>query len=312
MIVTVTLNPSIDISYPIETLKIDQVNRVKTVSKTAGGKGLNVTRVLHLLDQPVTATGFIGGNLGNFILDQLEEDGIQHQFTQIDGENRLSIAILHDDHNQTEILEPGPTLNDTDLAHFKKDFRELCQKASLITLSGSLPKGLPTTTYSQLIAIAHEEGVPCILDSSGETLRASLEADYKPIAIKPNETEIAQLIGKEFSINDFTQVKSVLESDLFAGIEWIIVSLGADGAFAKHNEDYYRVHIPNIKVVNPVGSGDSTVAGLAFALDHRFSPEDTLKLAMTTGMLNTMEAKTGHINPTKVEELMQQVTVENI
>lgn len=96
MILTVTLNPSIDVSYPLEHLKIDTVNRVKTVRKTAGGKGLNVSRVIHMLNHEITATGFIGGYFGKWLENQLDRDGIDHDFFPIDAETRSSIAMLHD------------------------------------------------------------------------------------------------------------------------------------------------------------------------------------------------------------------------
>ena len=96
MILTVTLNPSIDISYPLDELTLDTVNRVSEVKKTAGGKGLNVTRVLSEIGDNVTATGFIGGKLGDFLTSRLDQNGIQHRFFPIHGETRNCIAILHE------------------------------------------------------------------------------------------------------------------------------------------------------------------------------------------------------------------------
>ncbi len=104
MIVTVTMNPSIDISYPLASLNVDTVNRTDQVSKTAGGKGLNVTRVIHDLKGNVLATGVLGGYHGAFIADELKHAGIKQKFTEIKEESRDSIAILHEG-NQTEILE---------------------------------------------------------------------------------------------------------------------------------------------------------------------------------------------------------------
>src|SRR5699024_8956086 len=107
MILTITLNPSVDISYKLDRFGIDQVNRVQDVSKTAGGKGLNVTRVLHQLQEDVAASGFLGGSLGDFILKQLGNLGMRDFFTPIDGETRNCIAVIHEG-KQTEILEGGP------------------------------------------------------------------------------------------------------------------------------------------------------------------------------------------------------------
>lgn len=309
MIVTVTMNPSIDISYPLETLKLDTVNRVPFVSKTAGGKGLNVTRVINQLGGDVLATGLLGGHHGAFIQNQLKTEGIHHQFTKIAGETRNSIAILHDDGHQTEILEAGPEVSILELAAFEKQLHLLLKEASLVTLSGSLATGIPVEYYQRLLSIANQYGVKTLLDTSGKSLKASLENTEKPYLIKPNDEEIADLIGQEFVVENVEHVKQLLSSALFTGIEWLVVSLGAKGAIVRQGTDFYRVEIPEIAVVNPVGSGDATIAGLAFALDAQLPVEEVITYGMVAGMLNALETKTGHINPDKLEELKEKIVV---
>ena len=196
MILTVTLNPSIDVSYPLDHLKIDTVNRVKTVRKTAGGKGLNVSRVIHLLDHDITATGFIGGYFGKWLENQLDHDGIAHNFFPIDAETRSSIAVLHDGGKQTEILEAGPTIAPEDASAFLDHFDKLLNQTDLLTISGSMPQGLPEDYYTQMIAHAGAKNVKVLLDTSGETLKSALEAPVKPLLIKPNEEELAGLLNR--------------------------------------------------------------------------------------------------------------------
>lgn len=312
MIITVTMNPSIDISYPLETLKLDTVNRVADASKTAGGKGLNVTRVIHELDGQVLATGLLGGHHGASIQTQLDREGISHDFSAIAGETRNSIAILHDHGHQTEILEAGPSVTAAELKQFEEKFDALLKQATLVTLSGSLAKGIPTTYYSHLIAKAQEQGVKVLLDTSGASLKASLESAAKPFLIKPNTEEIYDLVGQNLSLDDLDNFKATLNGDLFAGVEWIVVSLGSKGAFVKHNHQFYQIDIPKIDVVNPVGSGDSTIAGLAYAIDQGKSDEEILQYAMVCGMLNAQEAKTGHINVENLPALKAQIVVKEI
>ena len=107
-------------------------------------------------------------------------------------------------------------------------------------------------------------------------------------------------------------MKSVLSGQLFQGIDWIVVSLGAKGAFAKHNDKFYRVRIPKIKVVNPVGSGDSTVAGIAAGLVHALPEAELLKNANVLGMLNAQEEQTGYVNLVHSESLYSQIEVEEV
>lgn len=310
MILSVTMNPSVDISYPMHELKLDVVNRVETVHKTAGGKGLNVARVIAQMDEVVLATGVLGGTIGEYIIQELNKVNIPNDFLKIKKESRNCIAILHEG-MQTEILESGPTLSKEEGTDFLKKFEYLLTTASLVTISGSLPKGLPTNFYYQMLEICYKNRIPVIMDSSGEPLKQAMVHKEKPFAIKPNTAELSQLLGINMEAG-IIDLKQALNHELFTGIEWIIVSMGSEGAFVKHGEDYYRVTIPKVEVVNPVGSGDATVAGLAVALHQHQTVETVLKTAMTTGMLNTMEAGTGYINVNKFKQYFDLVKVEKI
>lgn len=309
MILTVTLNPSIDISYPLEQLKLNTVNRVSDVRKTAGGKGLNVTRVLAEFKDRVGATGFIGGTNGEFILKNIDYT-IQNFFYPIEGHTRNCIAILHEE-NQTEILEAGPTILKTEADSFLQYFEQLMETSDVVTISGSLPIGLPEDYYVQLIKIANQKGKKVILDCSGKPLEKVLKSDSKPTVIKPNNEELSQLLGYDVS-KDFDELKLALEAPLFEKIDWIIVSLGSDGAFAKHGNIFYKVDIPKIAVVNPVGSGDATVAGIASSFIHELNDEELLRRANTFGMLNAQEKITGHINLTNYENLYKQIQIKEV
>ena len=310
MILAVTMNPSVDISYHLHELKLDAVNRVENVRKTAGGKGLNVARVLAQMEEEVLATGVLGGTIGDFIIQELNKSDIPNDFLKIEKEARNCIAILHEG-RQTEILESGPTLTNIEGADFLGKFENLLSTVSFVTISGSLPKGMATDFYHEMLKISQKKGVPVILDSSGEPLRKALLHKEKPFVIKPNTEELSQLLGMEVD-GSISSLKHALDQELFKEIEWIVVSVGEHAAFVKHGVDDYRITIPKIDVVNPVGSGDATVAGLAAALNRNQPVEDVLKTAMTTGMLNTMEAGTGSINMTKFDQYFDLVLVERI
>lgn len=310
MILTITMNPSVDVAYQLNRLVLDKVNRVSNARKTAGGKGLNVTRVLAEVGDKVLASGCLGGRLGDYIEDNLPET-VESAFFRIAGETRNCVAILHDDGQQTEILEAGPTLSEREGQDFLSHFEQLLDKVSVVVLSGSLPAGLPTDYYVRLVDLARQADKPVVLDCSGASLEAVLKSDSKPTVIKPNNDELSDLLGIEVT-KDINQLKTVLQDKLFAGIEWIVVSLGAGGTFAKHGDTFYRVTIPKIDVVNPVGSGDSTVAGIASAIFHQESDKDLLKKANVLGMLNAQEEMTGHVNMANYDKLYQQLKVEEV
>ncbi|HHX67736.1 MAG: 1-phosphofructokinase [Miniphocaeibacter sp.] len=307
MIVTVTLNPSIDISYRLEEFLIDGVNRTNKVSKTPGGKGLNVTRVLKQLKADVLATGFLGGRTGEFLEDGLKELSINTKFLQVKGNTRNCIAILHEG-KQTEILESGEEISKEEQEEFFRLFEKIIEKASVVTISGSVPPGIASDYYEELLKIASRNNIKVILDTSGNSLKnIVLNSEIKPYCIKPNETEIKQIEGKE--INTKKELIEYLKSKIFNEIELVVVTMGGEGALVKYKDEFYNVEIPKIKVVNPVGSGDSTVAGIAYGLENNLNIEETIKYAMTCGILNTMEEKTGFINVNEVENIKNQVKV---
>lgn len=293
MLLSVTMNPSVDISYRFNKFTLDAVNRVEAVDKTTGGKGLNVARVIAQMGENVLATGVLGGSLGEHIIQELQGSNISHDFLKIDKETRNCISILHEG-MQTEILESGPTLSLEEGNAFLEKFEMLLSKITLVTISGSLPKGIPADFYQQMVAACREMGIPVIVDTSGDSLKRVLMGEAKPIAIKPNIDELSQLI--EFKVDvEIPSLTQALTNDLFEGIEWVIVSMGEKGAFVRNRGNFYLMTIPKIKVVNPVGSGDAVVAGLAVALNCGKDVETVLKTAMTTGLLNTMEERTGYI-----------------
>ena len=310
MILTITLNPSVDIAYQLDTFHLDTVNRVENVQKTAGGKGLNVTRVLKQIGEDVVATGFIGGEIGSYVKKQLTRNDIKNSFVEIGSETRNCIAVLHDG-KQTEILEQGPTIQEHEALNFIEHLEIILNNVDVVVISGSLPKGLASNYYVEIVELCKKCGVAVVLDCSGEALKKVLESQQKPTVIKPNTEELSQLIGKEVT-DDIQELKSVLSGQLFQGIDWIVVSLGAKGAFAKHKDKFYRVKIPKIKVVNPVGSGDSTVAGIAAGLVHALPEAELLKNANVLGMLNAQEEQTGYVNLVHSESLYSQIEVEEV
>ncbi len=307
MILTVTMNPSVDISYSLSKFNLDNVNRTIEVTKTPGGKGLNVTRVLKQLNENVIATGMIGGVLGVDIQNKLNKMNIKNKFFEISGETRNCIAILHEG-NQTEILENGPTIKENESTKYLDYFENIVKDVNIVSISGSLPKGLENDYYSKMIEICNKYNKDVVLDCSGKALEEVLKNVNKPKVIKPNIDELSQLLNKKVT-EEIEKLKENLQNELFNGIEWIVVSLGANGAFAKHNDKFYKVNIPKIKVVNPVGSGDSTVAGIVSAINKNENDENILKKANTLGMLNAMEEMTGFVNLDKYKNIFDEIEV---
>lgn len=305
MILTITLNPSVDISYKLDSLHLNEVNRCYRVIKTAGGKGLNVTRVIRLAGENVCATGFLGGTTGKFIENVLNENNINHQFISIQGETRHCIAILHNG-KQTEILEAGPCITEEESSTFIENYKIIIDNFDVIVASGSLPIGLDSSFYQKLINIANEKGKKFILDTSGEALAEGLKAN--PYLIKPNKDELSKLLNTEItSIQDAKEAINHLKKQF--DIEYIIVSLGEKGAVGFHGGKFYISTPPKVRAVNPVGSGDSMIAGFAIAISRNLDPIEILKYGCAFGTLNAIEEKTGYIQPKLINSFITKTEV---
>lgn len=308
MILTITANPSIDIQYPIDSFATKTVNRSPETHKTAGGKGINVTKVIHYAGYDVLATGFLGGANGEWIKKQLHKQSISEQFFPIEGETRNCIAIIHDG-KQTEILEAGPHVENVAQQMFLHEYTKiLSSNISVVVASGSLPKGCDAHYYGRMIQLADEFGCKFLLDTSGNVLKESIQ--YKPYMIKPNEEELEQLVGKKIHSEEDT-IDAMTEIHQ-QGIPLIVVSRGKNGALAMYENRIFKVTIPTVTVVNPVGSGDSTVAGIAIGLQEKWPIEKTLRYACTLGTANAVEKETGFVRKETIEQIFSETSVEEL
>ena len=306
MITTVTLNPAIDTRYFIEDFKEGRLFRAEKTIKSPGGKGLNVTKVLKQLDADVVATGIIGGKNGEWIQENLKKMDIKEEFYVSSAETRVCIAVLAK-HSETEILESGEELADSDLRAFEKKFMELVEKSDVITMSGSLPKGMEAGYYQKLVELVNRKGKKVILDTSGKSLLEGVKG--KPYLIKPNFDELEYVLGE--SIDGRDKIKKAVEKLKNLGAQNVLVSLGGEGAIY-FGEEILKITIPKIKINNTVGSGDSSVAGFAKGLDDGLELNEVLKLSMACGMSNAQSMETGKVIPEDVKEFMENITIETL
>jgi 1-phosphofructokinase len=307
MILTVTLNAAIDKRYVVEKFEAGSVNRVKECSYSAGGKGLNVSRVAVIAGEEVTATGFVGGHAGNYIGEALEGQNIKGDFVHISGESRSCINIYDEaTHTQTEFLEPGVFVTDADKEDMLDKFIELVKACSVVAISGSVPKGVDSSLYKAMIDIAKKHNKKVILDTSGKLLEECIEA--KPTMIKPNMDEIKVLAGKD--INTQEDLIEAAVNIQKSGIEVVVISCGADGSLIACEEGVYRAQVPKIDAVNTVGCGDSMIAGFAVGFSRGMNMVDTIKLASAISAANAMRMETGFFTMKDMQQLLPCIKVE--
>ncbi len=306
-ILAVNLNAAIDKVYAVDDFKVGGVFRPRDMTATAGGKGLNVARVSNLLGESVVATGFLGGGNGQFIAEKVRESGISAEFMQISGESRICIAVMDQKNNtSTEVLEAGPTITPSECENFIKHYRQLLSDCTVVTASGSLPKGVPSNFYLKLIVEAKNQNIPFILDTSGAALTEGIGG--VPYMIKPNQEEA----GKHLSLDLVTleDQAAAIQQLRKKGIELPCITLGKNGCIAGLAAGVYHFYGPAIEVLNTVGSGDSFVAGCAVGIARNMPPVETIRLGMTSGMANTQFFETGMVSLELVEQFLKQIKYE--
>lgn len=308
MIGTITLNPTVDRRYLIKELAKNTVNRSDNYDVFPGGKGINAAKVLRILDVDVAAFGLLGGLTGEFVRAELKEINVIDQFTTIDGATRTSINIIDNNGDNLEVLEKGPSVSKAAVNNLIELFKQEVKNLDIIAMGGSLPDGVETEIYSKLIEIATNQGKKVILDASGEALSNNLQA--KPFLIKPNQSELSQITNIELDSEE--AIKRAANIVLEKGARNIALSLGSKGMYFFGEEGNYRVTIPKIEVKNAVGSGDSSVAGLAYSFTKGFDIELSLKYANACGMSNATFIGSGVIDCEQVEKFIEQIKVEKI
>lgn len=309
MILTVTLNASIDKRYVVEAFRRGEVNRVKECSYTPGGKGLNVSKPLAIAGADVVATGFVGGHAGRYIEEALASFGIRSAFYHVEQESRSCINIWDEARReQTEFLEPGFTVPEADFKGFLEQYEELVKGAEVAVLSGSVPKGPGGGAYRELIAIAKKAGKKVILDTSGALLTEGILA--APTMIKPNMDEIRMLTGS--GCDRLEDIVTAAQAIQRSGVALVVVSLGSQGSVAVGAEGTYRAVVPRIDAVNTVGCGDAMTAGFALGLSEGSSLPDMLRRASAISAAAALREETGFFRLEDMERLMGQVEITRL
>lgn len=309
MILTVTLNVAVDKSYVLETpLHVGEVMRVKACRNTAGGKGLNVSKVIRLCGEECLATGFTGGFNGAYVEEMLEEKGVKSRFVHVEGETRSCINILASDKTSTEFLEPGFFVDEKKVKEFLLQFRQLLNQCDVVTMSGSAPSGVCFDIYAKMIRMGREKGVKMLLDTSGGYLTEGCKA--LPYLIKPNEEEMGQLLG--YRVKGEEEMVEGARKLCRQGISHVILSLGEKGALAVCEQGIFRAVPPKIDAVNTVGCGDSMVGAMAVAIQRGMDVEEMLRYACAVSAANALNLETGYFKKEDMEKIYPKVLVEPI
>lgn len=304
MITVAGFNTSIDKLVELDTLRPGQVHRTRTVQPFPGGKGLHVAQTIAALGEPVRLVGLIDAAHRTWFEQVLRERGVEFHGVEVDMV-RTCLALREANGRMTEVLEPGPQLDADTRAELLETFRRHAMQSQLVVLSGSLPPGCGDSTYADLVHELTRSGPRCLVDGSGEPIRRVLAA--RPFLIKPNRDEASELIGA--SIDGLSAAAHATRMLSEEGVEWPVVSLGAQGVVAADRDRVLHGHVVVPNPVNAVGSGDCLVAGMAVAIARGDRLESALRLGVACGAANAMSSETGWACRGDVEALLPRVNV---
>lgn len=257
MILTLTLNPSLDRTIEVPELVRGEMVRASGTRLDPGGKGVNVARALAAHTLPTCAVVPRGGPEGRQLCELLEEEGIDVCAVPVTGHTRSNVSLVEPDGEVTKINEPGGELGRDDLERIVKAVLDTAATADWVVASGSLPPGVPDTFYRDLGARLTERGVRFVVDTSGPALTAALSA--RPALVKPNREELADSVG--FAIDTLGDVVRAAEVLREKGAVTVLASLGADGAVLVDGQGVRYGESPVDRGRSAVGAGDAMLAG---------------------------------------------------
>lgn len=282
MITTVTLNPAVDRTLTVETLHIGEVNRVLSVHEEMGGKGINVSKVLHALSVETTAIGLIGKRNIDQTNALLRDTQISHAFLEIDALTRTNIKIVDAVKKQTtDLNESGFNVKVSDLQKFDEKLKTWAMRSDFVVLSGSLPTGLAPDTYRRIIQ-QHAQLSEFVLDADGEALVEGVKAH--PFLIKPNLDELNTAFRKNLKTQEeiIAFCKILLET---YDLGLILLSLGAQGSLLVADDAVYIASSLKVDVNSTVGAGDAMLAGFLAGLSRSLALQECLRIANVCGAL---------------------------
>ncbi|MER7212654.1 hexose kinase [Streptosporangium sp. NPDC000239] len=316
-VLTVTLNLALDVTYVTGDVDWDGVNRVGAVHRRAGGKGVNVARVLAALGCEVLVTGLAGGPNGEAALADLAAAGLPTALTPISGPSRATLAVH--DHGRAPgrtalFNEPGPLVTEDEIGRFLSDYEARLGGAAAVVISGSLPSGVSPRLYAELAARARAHGVPAVVDADGEPLRHA--PGGRPEIVKPNAEELARalaLSGPQEAHGPGTGPGAAVRGAQVlrrSGARAVVVSLGADGLLAVTPEGAWRAAMPYRVEGNPTGAGDALVAGLTLGLVEGTPWPERLRRAAALGAAAVAAPVAGDFDADVLREVHPGVRVE--
>lgn len=307
-VLTVTLNPALDLTVQLPFLRLGEVNRSESLQVHAAGKGLNVAQVLADLGHQLTVTGFLGETNPQAFEQLFAARGFTDEFVRVAGETRSNLKLAETEGRVTDINGPGLAVSEAQCDELLARLQRLAPAHDLVVVAGSLPRGIDSQWFVQLLNSLKALGVRVALDTSGAALRDGLAT--RPWLIKPNEEELAEARGVDLTGSSALLAEARrLQGE---GIEHVVVSQGADGVSWFSPGAALHANPPRVQVVSTVGAGDSLLAGMLHGLLVGWPAERTLAHATAIAAQAVGQVGFGITDTAELAELEAAVRLQSL
>ena len=302
------LNPSIDAEWRVDQVQWEEKNVIRSERRWAGGKGVNVARWLNFLRGDPELLLPLGGATGAELARCLRGEKLRVTIVPLRQASRVNVIVTTTDGRQLRFNPPGPELSRVEWLAVLRKMRRLLARVSCAVISGSLPRGVGSGAYAEIVRRARRAGVKAILDCDGEAFRAAVRA--RPFLVKPNEHELAQWYGRPLR-----SAASVVRAAKALSIRtrgWVMVSRGRDGGLLVNAREKleFSTRAPRVKPVNTVGAGDAVVAAVARQVDRGAPPQEWLRWGVAAGTAAT-QCAAGKLPPIAlIERLSKEIVVK--
>ncbi|GAM60583.1 1-phosphofructokinase [Vibrio ishigakensis] len=280
-VVTITLNPALDLTGSLQSLNQGSVSLVEKSNLHAAGKGVNVAKVLSELGADVTVTGFLGKDNPELFHQLFEQIGVRNEFVEVSGATRINVKLVEESGDVSDINFPGVQVSEEEITRFEQTLFSLADTHDYFVIAGSLPGGVTPEMCAAWIEKLNQLGKKVFFDSSKAALKAGIAA--KPWLIKPNDEELSDFVGEQLETPE--QCKAAAESLGEQGIENVVVSMGAEGVMWLNKSEWVQSKPPRMQVVSTVGAGDTLVAGLCWGQMQQMPKTELIRFATALSAL---------------------------
>ena len=290
-------------------LTLDAVNRTATSLDGAAGKSINVAKVLKVLGEEPIATGFLGGDRGEFLRVVLAEKGIESDFVTVATRTRQCVTVIDESAGtHTELVEESQPVQPADFDKLMAVIRRRASECRAAVMSGTIVTGGPVNLYFNCTQLVEDAGALSVVDAQGAALVEALKA--RPGLVKPNRSELAATVGR--GLKDDADAMKAMHELCERGAQRVVVTAGKEATLAFDGKNFWRIDVPRIKTVNPIGSGDAFTAGLVSRLGRGDDLGEACRWGSAAGAANVLTPLPGEVNREDMERLVREVQVQRI